>query len=175
MIYVASFRDGWYKVGFTTQDVWDRSRTFWVVKHPPALCGRLGLPDLDVVALFAGGLSDEQAIFASHPPCCGEFYHEETLPRATLLAAIGLPSLPVPPRPSDLTGTQERLPCCGAPGYTCFKCGLFFARACKLHQHLNDVHRPDSHPRCPCGKRVIPRNLKRHQASGSCRAALAPP
>jgi hypothetical protein len=166
MLYLVRFPDGWFKVGFTSTDIWSRASLFWTNKHPTDLCGRLGPEDVRIEALFAGSHDEEQEVFAQFPPQCGEFFHEATQGLDVVLQFMRskFESLPIPARPEGMpTATTERLPCCGGVEYTCFTCGAKFNRGIKLHQHLNDVHRKVKSKCGACGKEVIPRNLKRHQ------------
>jgi DNA-directed RNA polymerase subunit RPC12/RpoP len=170
MLYLVRFPDGWFKVGYTSTDIWSRASLFWTNKHPPDLCGRLGPDDVQVEALFGGSLADEQTVFAEFPPQCGEFYCEATQGLGKVLGFMlsKFDSLPIPARPEGLpTQSVEKLPCCGGVEYTCFTCGAKFNRGIKLKQHLDDVHRKIKAKCCKCGLGVIQRNLKRHQ--GTCK------
>ncbi len=169
MLYLVRFPDGWFKVGYTSTDIWSRASLFWTNKHPPDLCGRLGPDDVQVEALFGGSVTDEQTVFAEFPPQCGEFYCEATQGLGAVLGFMlsKFDALPIPARPEGMpTPTTERLPCCGGVEYTCFTCGAKFNRGIKLKQHLDDVHRKVRSQCNLCGMEVIPRNLKRHQ--GTC-------
>ena len=163
MLYVISFPDGWFKLGHTS-DLWQRVCHFWTNKHPTDLCGKLGPEDVRVIALFAGGLVEEQQLFAEFAPQCGEFFHESSTSLHAILAAAAakFEALPVPPRPDWGTCSVEKLPCCGGVEFTCFSCGAKFARSIKLKQHLDDMHRKVRSKCGCCGVEVIPRNLKRH-------------
>lgn len=162
MLYVVKFANGWFKVGHTSNDIWTRACHFWTNQHPTELCGKLGPDDVEIVALFAGGREEEQALFAKFPPKRGEFYDEGL---EALLSSIELPELPVPEKPGFLVQSDEKLPCCGGVEYTCFQCNAKFLRGIKLKQHLDDVHRKVRAKCAGCGLEVIKRNLKRHQSS----------
>ena len=98
MLYVISFPDGWFKLGHTS-DLWQRVCHFWTNKHPTDLCGKLGPEDVQVIALFAGDLAEEQQLFAEFAPQCGQFFHESSTSLQTILAAAGkFEALPVPPK-----------------------------------------------------------------------------
>jgi DNA-directed RNA polymerase subunit RPC12/RpoP len=171
MLYVVSFPDGWFKLGFTSTDIWSRACLFWTNTHPTDLCGKLGPDGVRVEALFAGSYAEEQALFELFPPQCGEFFHESTQSLQALLedASRKYEALPIPPRPEGFPcPAVEKLPCCGGVEYTCFTCGAKFPRGIKLKQHLDDVHRKVRAKCGGCGKEVIQRNLKRHQAT--CRS-----
>ena len=166
MLYVVSFPDGWFKLGFTYSNVWTRVCLFWTNKHPADLCGKLGPDDIKIEALFTGGHTEEQALFSEFQPQCGEFFHDtaQNLNAFLKMMRTRHEELPIPPRPKGMmSDVVEKLPCCGGVEYTCFECGAKFPRGIKLKQHLDDVHRK-IRCKCACGKEVIQRNLKRHQS-----------
>jgi len=157
----------WVKMGFTSVCPWRRiSNGFWSNVHPPACCGHLGWDDLELIALFSGGLCEEAAVKSCLPPSCGEFWPEEMLAPILLTLRYLLPALPLPVRPNaapDVGRCREHLPCCGAAKHVCFTCGASFARWHLLVQH-KEGHR-DQKVACTCGLRVLKRNLKRRQKS----------
>ncbi len=165
MLYVASFPDGWLKLGHTSVDFWTRASRFWTNTHPPDLCGKLGPENVELQALFVGGRVEEQQLFADFAPHVGEFYHESKASLQTLLEAMRLKfdALPLSPKPEWGEGVAEKLPCCGGVEFSCFTCGAKFSRGVKLKQHLDDVHRKVRAKCSGCGVEVIQRNLKRHQ------------
>jgi hypothetical protein len=89
MLYLASFPGGWFKLGHTSQDIWQRVCQFWTNTHPTDLCGKLGPEDVRVKALFAGGYAEEQQMFAESVPQCGEFFHESSTSLQTILVTAG--------------------------------------------------------------------------------------
>ena len=167
MLYVASFPGGWFKLGHTTAEFWQRAAHFWTNTHPTDLCGKLGPENVELLALFVGGYAEEQQLFAEFPPKCGDFYHESERSLQSLLEAARLKfeALPMPQKPQwgESESPAEKMPCCGGVEYSCFTCGAKFNRGIKLKQHLDDVHRKVRAKCGGCGIEVIQRNLKRHQ------------
>ena len=161
------------KMGFTGHCPWRRvANGLWSNIHPPQCCNRLSWHDLELIALFKGGKSDEAAIQRALPPSHGEFWEQAMLP--PLLGVMGflLEPLPLPPKPEvppELERDAEKLPCCGAASFPCWQCDKTFRRWHHLVQH-KQVHR-EVKPTCSrCGRPVLKQNLKRHQGSKSCRA-----
>ena len=170
MLYIITFANStWGKVGVTESSLWSRFETLWTNVHPSELCGKLGCEHIEVLRLFEGSRAEEQVIFSLFPTDCGEFYVASRLPQIIKLAESMLEARTVPPKPSQFAPPGEKRPCCGGTEYVCFTCGLRFQRACKLKQHLDDVHRK-IRVKCKCGKEIPPRNLVRHQLSKACKS-----
>lgn len=161
MLYLVRFGASWIKFGHTN-NFWLRAERFWTAVHPKALCGQLGADNVELLALFAGGRAEERELFARFPPDCGEFFEAGRLEEIMQYATASFAPLPAPERPAEFGAVAEKLPCCGGKEYECRRCGMKFARACKLAQHL-DAHAKVK-AKCACGALVVPRNLKRHRA-----------
>ena len=175
VLYIFGIRDvPFVKMGFTNHCPWSRARDgFWKNLHPPECCGKLGWNDLELLSLAPGTLEDEAAVKLALPPHSGEFWPREQLERLreTIRAHAG-EFLPLPPQPATLAPGrgEEKLVCCGGSLRACTVCGRSFSRSIKLWQHIEDVHRA-TRVQCPCGKKVIPRNLKQHQKTEKCKRA----
>ena len=178
MLYVFAIgAEPWVKFGYTNHpNPWRRViRGFWSNAHPPEVCGHLGYGDLELLALFEGGLAEEQALQHHVPADFFEFCRRSRLP--LILAALGemgVAALPLEPKPDWTEPTPTRRPCCGGKQYRCARCPATFATCAHLKQHVRDKHiNQDVRTCCPkCGKGVKhARNLKAHQASKACRGA----
>ena len=66
-------------------------------------------------------------------------------------------------QPPTVNRDVEKLPCCSGLIYTCSVCGQTFKRSHHLDQHHRAVHVKIKVPCAACGRKVIKRNLKRHQ------------
>lgn len=156
---------GCLKMGFTRGDVWKRVATgFWSNVHPATCCGRLGWANLELLALFSGGVPDEEAVKQVLPPTVGEFWPEEELEALTRAIAALCVELPLPPKPEvppEVSRRVEKLPCCGAPRHVCRACRVSFQREHHMWQHQESCM--DRRVSCgACQTRVLRRNLKRH-------------
>ena len=172
MLYIFKVVDApFIKMGFTGSCPWQRIATgFWSNIHPLQCCSKLGWQDLELVALYAGGLDVEAAVKASIPPVSGEFWAEDMLkPLMTLLGFLGGKGIapPRPERPPPVDRPVEKLPCCGGRAFNCWRCDMTFQRAHHLRQHL-ESHGGSKVACSRCSLRVLKRNLKRHESN--CRA-----
>ena len=168
------------KLGFTQGNPWKRAATgFWSNVHPVECCGRLGWDNLELVALFEGTKWCETWIKESSfvKPYVGEFWLEDQL-TALLRLCGGLCSsgpLPLPEKPShppEVERATEKLPCCGGPEFFCNSCSAGFKRAHHLRQHMQSCK--GKKVACSgCSRKVIHRNLKRHQSACKAQAAAA--
>ena len=165
------------KMGFTRGDPWTRVATgFWSNIHPKACCHRLGWEHLELVACFDGDEKVEAAVKEALPPSTGEFWHANQITKLLglcwkLCGKKFLPAPPKPEQPPEVERATEKLPCCGGPEFFCDPCGVGFKRAHHLRQHLQSCRGKKA--KCPCGKQVIHRNLKRHQSTCKPQAAAA--
>ena len=197
MLYIFSIEGtDFVKAGFTSGCPWGRVRDgFWRLVHPPDCCDKLGWENLQLLALSPGNLEDEALLKECAPPVAGEFWRRESL--STLLMffkfqAIGVHDydeenwqLPLPPKPdvpplgrTTGPGGIEKRPCCGGSSVVCYACQKSFTLWVHLSTHMRES--------CParretgletakvgcgvCARRVIQRNLKRHQDSQKCKS-----
>ena len=164
----------WVKFGFTDKkDAHDRL-PFWTNKHPEDLCGYLGREDWSLSRTWIGSRALETVVQSLFLDRSGEFWrleYAEDIARMVDLMAERAPTLPKPTS-FNIPETAERLPCCGGQEFRCLDCGKTFPRSLKLWQHIEDVHR-GTRVRCPCGEWQIPRNLKRHQNTETCKRKRA--
>lgn len=180
MLYIFKVVDtGFVKLGFTHGNPWKRVATgFWSNIHPKACCHKLGFDNLELVACFEGDEKVEAAVKEALPPHFGEFWPDKQITELLCLCwkLCGNKFLPEPERPEqppEVERATEKLPCCGGPTFFCIPCGVGFKRAHHLRQHLQSVHIMSQKVKCPCGQRVIQRNLKRHQSTCKPQAAAA--
>jgi hypothetical protein len=170
MIYIFHIVDtGFVKLGFTQGNPWTRVATgFWSNIHPKACCHKLGWENLELLCCFDGGTEAEAAIKQAMPPHFGEFWSEKQITELLCLCYQVcnkkiLPSPAKPERPPEVERATEKLPCCGGLEFFCDSCGMGFKRAHHLRQR---------HERCRglkvecsgCVKKILQRNLKRHQS-----------
>ena len=177
------------KMGYTSGCPWKRvCDGFWKLVHPEECCGKLGWENLRLIALSHGTLANEAEIKECRPPVVGEFWHKSDLANLRLFQevmsiSIGFGNddwdLPLPEKPAEpATGRGiEKRPCCGGSPVVCFACQRPFT----LWIHMSTHYRES----CParraaglevtkveckvCKKRVINRNLKRHNYSEKCK------
>ena len=142
---------------------------------PRGVCGCLGYGDLKLLALFEGGLAEEQALQHRVPADSFEFWRRSRLPLIlATLGEMGVAVLPLEPKPNWTEPTPTRRPCCGGKQYRCARCPATFATCAHLKQHVRDKHiNQDVRTCCPkCGKGVKhARNLKAHFKTKACREA----
>ena len=177
MIYIFRIVDtGFVKLGFTQGNPWTRVATgFWSNIHPKACCHKLGWANLELLALFDGSKAVEAEIRAVVPPTRGEFWPEHLLQLLLNLSGSMSTSLPLPEKPANIPEVEratEKLHCCGGPEFECESCGLGFKRAHHLRQH-HESCRGLKVACTACSKKVIHRNLKRHQSACKAQAAAA--
>jgi DNA-directed RNA polymerase subunit RPC12/RpoP len=168
MLYVFQISNtGFVKMGYTRGNPWRRAATgFWSNIHPTECCHNLGWENLQLLALYDGSEIIEAAIKEALPPTRGEFWSHELLPALLRVLGFLCSSLPLPSKPSQPPPVDrhlEKLPCCGAPTYTCSDCGRAFNRHHHLVQH-REGHMNVNIACTACGRTVLKRNLKRHQA-----------
>ena len=123
MLYIFRVLGSVYvKLGITSGSPWKRAATgFWPNVRPDACCGCLGWENLELVALFSGGLADEAALKRALPPAVGEFWTEQevdALLRAAWALCDELPTPPKPDEPPEVARRTEKLPCCGGYKYS---------------------------------------------------------
>lgn len=162
-LYIFQLEHGWCKFGVSAGCPWVRYERhgFWGLQHPPCLCGKLGPDHVDLIYVFRGGLAEEAAIKASHPPDMSEFYLNRL--DELLAACAQFERLPLPPRPPIINERKDMRGCCLELGNS------------KRQSHVlrSHVTKGKKEP-CPlCGKVVAVRRdkLKAHQASSACRRA----
>ena len=166
MLYIFKVVDlPWVKFGWTEQtNAWSRIQNgFWTNLHPPELCNRLGQDDLELLFVFEGGEKLERVIQSLFHPVLGEFWRDEDLDNMVQMLKLMTEEVSLPPRPSFLQGTGEKLACCTGVWHECYTCHMMFKRECKLWQHKRDVHAPSTFE-CPLCRTKFSRkgNLDRH-------------
>ena len=166
------------KLGFTHGIPWTRVATgFWSNIHPKACCHKLGWDNLELVGCFDGGAEIETAVKQALPPHTGEFW-----PAKQITQLLGLcyklcdrkllPDPAKPEKPPEVERATEKLSCCGGPEFFCDSCSLRFQRSHHLRQHLQSCQ--GKKVVClSCRKKVLHRNLKRHQTACKVQAAAA--
>jgi hypothetical protein len=177
-LYMFHIRDtGFVKFGFTYGDPWTRAATgFWSNVHPKECCGKLGWENLELMPCYEGGPDVEAAIKKALPPHTGEFWRVEYAGQLlTLCSKLTnrklLEEIPKPKQAPGVARMTEKLPCCGGPEFFCDSCNVSFKRQHHLRQHLQSCQKKKVP--CLCGKKVLHRNLKRHQAACKAQAAAA--
>jgi hypothetical protein len=158
------------KLGFTQGCPWTRVATgFWSNVHPKACCHKLGWDSLELVACFDGDEQVEAAVKQALPPHTGEFWPAKQITRLLglcykLCDRKLLPDPAKPERPPEVERSTEKLPCCGGPEFFCDDCNVGFKRKHHLRQHLQSCK--GKKVACVgCNKKMIHRNLKRHQST----------
>jgi len=154
------------KLGFTQGCPWTRVATgFWSNEHPKACCHKLGWDNLELVGCFDGGAEIEAAIKQALPPHTGEFWPAKQITKL-------LPDPAKPEKAPEVERSTEKLPCCGCPGFFCDAGKVGFKRQHHLRQHLQSCQ--GKKVVCSaCSKKVLHRNLKRHQSTCKSQAAAA--
>jgi hypothetical protein len=158
------------KMGYSNGCPYRRIATgLWSNVHPTECCGKLGWSDLQLLALFNGTMGQEAAVKMVLPPIMGEFWADEMLTPLLLVLGFIADACPLPARPSlppDVGRNVEKLPCCSGEVLRCFLCNKTFSRWHHLQQHKQS-HAGIKEACNRCGKRVLKRNMKRHEQSCS--------
>lgn len=166
MLYVFELPHGWLKFGVAERGAWERFEAFgfWHMRHPEILCNKLAFDDVQLIAVFEGGLQAEAQIKSVAKPCMSEFYAPER--RDELMAACQiLTPLPMPPRPCSLQERRCMRSCC---------LGLDAQFGNRRLHHIERSQKAGQKTPCEvCGKlvTVIADKRKRHQKSKQCRSA----
>jgi hypothetical protein len=171
MLYVFKVVDTPYvKMGFSNGCPYRRiALGLWSNVHPKECCGRLGWSDLQLLALFNGTVQQEAMVKMFLPPDVGEFWADEMLAPLLLVLGFMAEALPLPPRPllpPEVHRNVEKLPCCSGEVLRCFICDKTFSRWHHLQQHRQS-HAGIKEACNRCGRKVLKRNMKRHEQSCS--------
>ena len=106
------------------------------------------------------------------PGRCFEFWLARYADDIVAMLDLMAEGVSVPPRaplqPESMERPSEND--CGGTSFVYWECSKAFPRSIKLWQHIEDVHRR-TRALWACGEQVIPKNLKRHQSSESCKRA----
>ena len=143
MLYFFKVVDSpFFKFGWTEQkNAWSRIQNgFWTNAHPPELCSKLNLENLQLMFLFEGDERLERALQNIFPPYAGEFWKDYDLDDMVNMLKFIAAEIPIPPRPCfQHSGHMEMLACCTGVWHECWRCGKRFSRFCKLLQNKRQI------------------------------------